>query len=79
LRHAQRDRIFANRTELLAQMIEAGLGYSVLSESFAKSYIKQGCMHVLNHGASYAQQLVCAWSPQEMLPDYLQAVIDVLQ
>ncbi len=78
LRYAQRDRMFANRTELIAQMIEAGIGYSVLSESFVKRYADHGSLHILNKGASFAQQLVCAWSSQEIMPGYLQALIDAI-
>lgn len=78
LKHAQHDRIFANRTELIAQMIEQGLGYSVLSKSFVKHYSSKGQLHILNNGLSYAQQLVCAWMPHDTPPNYLQALLDAL-
>lgn len=78
LEHAQHDRIFANRTELIAQMIECELGYSVLSKAFIKHYCSHGQLHVLNQGLSYAHQLVCAWMPQDTPAAYIQTLLHAL-
>ena len=76
LSYASKERIFANRTELLAELVVAGIGYSVLSKSFVKPYLQQNLLTVLNKARVFQQPLTLAWHPRPMMPVYLQQMID---
>lgn len=73
---ANKDRHFANRTSLLPMMITAGLGYSVLPLEFAKPFIANHQLIVLNAGKTYPQPHVLAWFPRHQQPKYFSALIE---
>jgi LysR family transcriptional regulator (chromosome initiation inhibitor) len=72
---AHKDRHFANRTTTLPIMIESELGYGVLPLEFAKPYIANKKLVVLNSGKTYPHILVLAWFPRHQQPKYFSALI----
>lgn len=72
---ANKDRHFANRTSTLALMIENELGYGVLPLEFAKPYITNHQLIVLNAGKTYPHSLALAWFPRHQQPNYFSALI----
>ncbi|VVC76154.1 putative HTH-type transcriptional regulator [Aquicella siphonis] len=77
--NANKDRYFANRTDCLAMMIADGTGYGVLPAEFAKPYLANKQLSVLNQGKSYPHQLVLAWFPRHQLPPYFSALINACE
>jgi LysR family transcriptional regulator (chromosome initiation inhibitor) len=73
---ANKDRHFANRTSALPMMITAELGYGALPLEFAKPYIANHQLIVLNGGKTYPQSLMLAWFPRHQQPTYFSALID---
>jgi LysR family transcriptional regulator (chromosome initiation inhibitor) len=73
---ANKDRHFANRTSALHMMITAELGYGALPLEFAKPYIANHQLIVLNGGKTYPQSLMLAWFPRHQQPTYFSALID---
>lgn len=71
----QKERHFANNTDALTSMIIAGMGYSVLSEEYAKSYLKKGDICELASGQYYDYKIALAWYPRSEKPSYFQAII----
>lgn len=76
--HAQHERMFANRTELLAKLIASEQGYSVLTNEFIKPYIKNNELHVLNGGKIMLHDTSMAWYDRPNMPPYFQAIIDAI-
>jgi LysR family transcriptional regulator (chromosome initiation inhibitor) len=72
---ANKDRHFANETSTLALMITNELGYSVLPLEFAKPYINNRHLIVLNAGKTYSYSQALAWFPRHQQPKYFSALI----
>lgn len=72
---ANKDRHFANRTSTLATMVADELGYGVLPLEFAKPYIKNRQLIVINAGKTYEHALTLAWFPRHQQPKYFSALI----
>ena len=75
---AHKERHYANNTDALISMIAGGLGYSVLSEEFAQSYVKQGHIIKLAPQLFYDFKIALAWYPRNEKPDYFQSIIKSL-
>lgn len=73
---AKHERHFANRTEALALMIMAGLGYGLLTTEFSKPYIDSGQLIVLNSGKIYENLITLVWYERPEPPKYFSALID---
>lgn len=73
--YANKDRHFANRTSTLSIMITSELGYGVLPLEFAKPYINNHELIVLNGGKTYPHSLALAWFPRHLQPNYFSALI----
>ncbi|MBY0553082.1 LysR family transcriptional regulator [bacterium] len=73
-----KERHYANNTDALISMIQAGLGYSVLTEECATPLIKSG--HLVKLGADYFYdfKIALAWYPRSEKPEYFQAIIKKL-
>jgi LysR family transcriptional regulator (chromosome initiation inhibitor) len=76
---ANHERHFANRTETLASLIEAGFGYGVLTEEFSQPYLKQDRLIVLNEKKTYENKMVLAWYDRPTPPKYFSELIDAMQ
>ncbi len=72
---ANKDRHFANRTSTLSLMIADELGYGVLPLEFAKPYINNRQLIMLNNGKAYPHALTLAWFPRHQQPSYFSALI----
>jgi LysR family transcriptional regulator, chromosome initiation inhibitor len=77
--NANKDRHFANRTSALPVMIASELGYGVLPLEFAKPYIDNHQLIVLNAGKTYPHALVLAWFPRHQQPNYFSALISACE
>mgnify|MGYP001214143118 CR=1 FL=1 len=76
---AKKERMFANRTELLAELVSSGLGYTVLSKHFVAPYLQQKKLAILNQGRCLQQPLTLAWQPRPLMPAYWQQIIDLIE
>lgn len=75
---ARHERHFVNRTESLALMLFAGLGYGTLTTEFAKPYIEKNELIVLNSGKIYKNILALAWYARPEPPKYFTALIEAM-
>ena len=69
------DRHYANNTDALMSMIEQGMGYSVLSEEFAK---KNGEIVDISPDQHIDYKIALAWYPRPEMPEYFRAVLKAL-
>ena len=76
---ANHERHFANRTETLAALIEAGFGYGVLTEEFSRPYLKQDRLMVLNENKIYENKMVLTWYDRPTPPPYFSELIHAIQ
>lgn len=76
---ANKDRHFTNRTDTLALLISEEMGYGVLPLEFAKPYIANNQLAVLNKGQTYSYSLVLAWFPRHQQPKYFSALINACE
>lgn len=75
---ANHSRYFVNRTEDLALMVSEGIGYSTLAKEFAKPYVRDHELIILNHGKSLNIPLVLAWFDRPEPPNYFSAVVKAI-
>ncbi len=78
LESARHDRHFANRTEGLAMMLMAGLGYGLLTTEFSKPYLDKGQLIMLNGGKMYENVMALAWYTRPEPPQYFSALINAI-
>ena len=72
------ERHYVNRTEALATLITEGLGYTVLTTEFAKRFVDEGSMIILNHNQSFLHPVSLVWYTRPDVPAYFQALLDVV-
>lgn len=72
-------RHFVNRTECVAFMLEAGLGYSTLTKEFAKPYLDNKSLIILNGGKTYDMVPFLAWYHRPKPPPYFSAIINAIR
>lgn len=75
---AKHGRYFVNRTENLALLTAAGVGYTTLAKEFAKPYVDNHELIILNNGKTLDISLVLAWFDRPELPDYFAAIIKAI-
>lgn len=78
LEHPNRNRYFANNTNNLAQLISAGIGYSVLAKEFALPYVRKKQLHILNEGKTLEVQHYLAWFERPEPPNYFSEIIGAI-
>lgn len=71
----QSDRHYANNTDALMSMVEKGLGYSVLSEEFAK---KNREIYDISPDQFFDYKLALAWYYRPEMPEYFKAIVKAL-
>jgi LysR family transcriptional regulator (chromosome initiation inhibitor) len=76
---ARTDRHFANNTDALTSMITAGVGYSVLSEEFARPYIKKGEIFDISPFQFFDFKIALAWYHRPHMPDYFRSITKAIQ
>ena len=72
----QHERHFVNRTDMMAMMLAAGLGYGVLTLEFSQPWVKSGKLIILNSAKKYENKMVLAWYDRPEPPPYFSAIID---
>lgn len=75
---AKKERHYVNNTESLAYLLTAGIGYSVLTEDFAKVYLEREELILLNNEKVYEHQIALAWYPRLKSPKYFQSIVDAI-
>jgi LysR family transcriptional regulator, chromosome initiation inhibitor len=73
------ERHFANNTDAIANMLCEELGYSALSEEFAKPFIKRNEIINLAPGQFFDHKMALAWYFRTEKPEYFQAIIKTIQ
>lgn len=76
--YPNRSRYFANNTTNLAQLICAGLGYSVLAKEFAEPYLDNKQLHVLNQGRTLNIEYSLTWFERPEPPQYFADILDAI-
>ena len=79
IEHVRPERHFLNNNECLAQLIEAGLGYGVLTQEFAERFLQHCGIILLNEGKVLEQPMAMAWFPKPVVPDYWKALVSSVQ
>ena len=69
------ERHFTNNTDALASFVERGVGFSVLSEDFARHALSGGKIMQLNPGKALEYPVALAWHPRSEMPKWLNAAI----
>jgi DNA-binding transcriptional LysR family regulator len=75
---ARKDGHYVNNTDALISMINAGLGYSVLSKNFVEPYIKNKQMVELRPDKPVKIDFVLAWYPRREMPKYFKEIIKLI-
>ena len=65
-------RYYVNHTELIADLVCQGVGYTTLTREFAKQYVDAGDMIILNNSKVYTVQPYLAWYKRPEPPQYFQ-------
>jgi LysR family transcriptional regulator (chromosome initiation inhibitor) len=72
---AKHHRHFVNRTDDLAILVAAGIGYTTLTKEFAKPYVENGELIILNTRKTYDITPVLAWYERPYEQKYFAAII----
>jgi DNA-binding transcriptional LysR family regulator len=75
---ANKERHFTNRTEQLADLIAAGVGYGILPDEFAQPYINNQQLILLNGTKTLSHPLVTAWFHRDPEPAYFSALTNAI-
>ena len=77
--HAQHGRHLVNRTESLAMIVAEGLGYTTLPKEFAKPFLNDDKLIVLNAGKTLQVESVLAWYDRPEPPAYFSAIVNAIK
>ena len=72
-------RYFVNKTELIADLVCQGVGYTTLTREFVKPYVESGDMIVLNNSKPIVVQPYLAWYQRPEPPPYLHQLIQLIK
>lgn len=70
------ERHFANNTDALAELVSAGLGFSVLALDFAERCLAKDTLILLNEKKAYEYPLALAWYPRPHMPSWFKEVLN---
>ena len=73
------ERHFANNTDAILSLIENGFGYSVLSEEFARTSLKNKRIHDISPKQFFDFKLTLAWYYRTEMPAYFKKIIESIQ
>lgn len=76
--HANHSRYFVNRTENLALLVSEGIGYTTLAKEFAKPYVRDHELIILNQEKSLNIPQALAWFDRPEPPKYFSAVVNAI-
>jgi LysR family transcriptional regulator (chromosome initiation inhibitor) len=72
-------RHLVNNPDALADLVEAGLGYSVLAEDFAAPRLASGSLVNLCPDRWFDQEIALAWYPRHEMPVYFRRLIEAIR
>lgn len=72
---AKHGRYFVNRTDSLALLVSAGVGYTTLAKEFAMPYVDDNRLIILNKGRSHHVSSVLSWFDRPELPKYFSSIL----
>ncbi len=72
---AQKSRHFVNNIDSMADLVEAGIGYTTLTEELASTHINTKKMIVLNNNKAYEYHPILAWYPRAEMPSYFADLV----
>jgi len=75
LEKSSSQRHFANNTDALAALVEKGVGYTVLTEEFAKPLLQRHQLIEFNKGKVMEERWALAWYPRAQMPSYFKSLI----
>jgi LysR family transcriptional regulator, chromosome initiation inhibitor len=78
-KHIQNERHFVNNTDALISMLQSGIGYSVLSEEFAKPLVDQKQIFCIEPDYFFDFKVALAWYPRPEMPLYFKTLIQKLK
>lgn len=73
------NRYFVNRTDNLATLVAAGIGYTTLAKEFAQPYIDNQELITLNKGMAYNINPLLVWYARHESPAYFSAIIKAIR
>ncbi|HPF35480.1 MAG TPA: LysR family transcriptional regulator [Candidatus Krumholzibacteria bacterium] len=76
---ARERRHLVNNPDALADLVAAGLGYTVLAEDVAAPRLADGSLADLCPGKWLDQEMALAWYPRHEMPPYFQRIIDAVR
>ena len=79
LENTRAGRYFVDHTEMIAELVCQGVGYTALTREFVKPYVEAGEMMVLNGSKTYSVQPYLAWYQRPEPPRYFQQIIDAIR
>ncbi len=78
LDRARAERHYVNNNESLVSLVEVGAGYAVMTEEFAREYVRSRAIAVAS-GAAYDHAIALAWFERPEPPAYFQAIIKAIK
>lgn len=76
---AKPDRHFANRTDAVADLITAEMGYSTLTREYAEPFVESKQLTILNNDKAFSNPLMLCWYERPEPPAYFAALIEAIQ
>ncbi len=67
-----------NNIDALTSLVKEGVGYSALTEEFARPFIKDGSLINLNQDMHLDYPMALAWYPRSEMPPYFKSLIEAL-
>lgn len=78
LNNASNNRLFANNTEILNEMIHNGIGYGVISSELRNYSSQDEKLYLLNDGLALENKLALVWHKCNTLPEHMKRIIDII-
>ena len=78
LKNVSLSRHYANNIDAMTSMIQAGLGFSSLTEEFAEPFIKDGSLIYLDKEKHLDYSVALAWYPRSEMPNYFKDLIHAM-
>lgn len=71
-------RHYANNIDALTSLLKDGVGFSALTEEFARPFIKDGSLAYINPDMHLDYPVALAWYPRSEMPPYFKSLIEAL-
>lgn len=71
-------RHYANNIDALASLVVDGVGFSALTEEFARPFVKSGSLFCLSPEMHLDSAVALAWYPRSEMPPYFKSLLEAL-